>query len=68
MDTLKKPMVHTGKETALYDQRVAVDTNLNETEYSMCFACREPLTKQERRSGKCKLDSYCPYCVEKNKS
>ena len=33
----------------VFDQRVAVDTELNETEYSMCFACREPLTKQERR-------------------
>ena len=52
----------------VFDQRVAVDTNLNETEYSMCFACREPLTKLERRSENYKLDSYCPYCVEKNKS
>lgn len=52
----------------VFDQRVAVDTNLNETEYSMCFACREPLTKRERRSENYKLDSYCPYCVEKNKS
>ena len=52
----------------VFDQRVAVDINLNETEYSMCFACREPLTKRERRSENYKLDSYCPYCVEKNKS
>ena len=52
----------------VFDQRVAVDTNLNETEYSMCFACREPLTKRERRSENYKLDSYCPYCFEKNKS
>ena len=52
----------------VFDQRVAVDTNLNETEYSMCFACREPLTKRERRAENYKLDSYCPYCVEKNKS
>ncbi len=52
----------------VFYQRVAVDTNLNETEYSMCFACREPLTKRERRSENYKLDSYCPYCVEKNKS
>lgn len=52
----------------VFDQRVAVDTNLNETEYSMCFACREPLTKLERRSENYKLDSHCPYCVEKNKS
>ncbi|MBF27157.1 MAG: hypothetical protein CMA98_05340 [Euryarchaeota archaeon] len=52
----------------VFDQRVAVDTDLNETEYSMCFACREPLTKKERRSNDYKFDSYCPYCVEKNKN
>ena len=51
----------------VFDQRVAVDTELNETEYSMCFACREPLTREQRRSSNYKLDSYCPYCVEKNK-
>tara|TARA_B100001142_G_scaffold224771_1_gene222914 strand:- start:4887 stop:5723 length:837 start_codon:yes stop_codon:yes gene_type:complete len=51
----------------VFDQRVAVDTDLNETEYSMCFACREPLTREQRRSLNYKLDSYCPYCVEKNK-
>ena len=51
----------------VFDQRVAVDTELNETEYSMCFACREPLTKKERRSENYKLDSYCPYCAGKNK-
>tara|TARA_B100000530_G_scaffold7668_2_gene6408 strand:- start:16648 stop:17487 length:840 start_codon:yes stop_codon:yes gene_type:complete len=52
----------------VFDQRVAVDTQLNETEYTMCFACREPLTKQERTSSDYKFDSYCPYCVEKNKN
>tara|TARA_Y100000768_G_scaffold91290_1_gene65828 strand:- start:243 stop:1082 length:840 start_codon:yes stop_codon:yes gene_type:complete len=52
----------------VFDQRVAVDTELNETEYSMCFACREPLTNKERRSNDYKFDSYCPYCVDKNKN
>ena len=51
----------------VFDQRVAVDSELNETEYSMCFACREPLTEQEKRSKNYKLNSYCPYCIEKNK-
>jgi len=51
----------------VFDQRVAVDTNLNETEYSMCFACREPLTKEQRISPDYMLNIYCPYSVEKNK-
>jgi UPF0176 protein len=52
----------------VFDQRVALDTELNETEYSMCFACREPLTKQERGSADYELEVYCPYCVDKNKN
>ena len=59
---------HWNGDCFVFDQRVAVDTELNETEYSMCFACREPLTKQERRSNDYKFDSYCPYCVDKNKN
>ena len=59
---------HWNGDCFVFDQRVAVDTELNETEYSMCFACREPLTKQERRSNNYKFDSYCPYCVDKNKN
>ena len=51
----------------VFDQRVAVDTELNETEYSMCFACREPLTIQERNSPDYKLELYCPYCIEGNR-
>ena len=59
---------HWNGDCFVFDQRVALDTELNETEYSMCFACREPLTKQERRSNNYKFDSYCPYCVDKNKN
>ena len=50
----------------VFDNRVAVDTELNETEHSMCFSCREPLTKQEVNSLDYKLNSYCPYCVDRN--
>ena len=34
----------------------------------MCFACREPLTKQECSSPDYKLESYCPYCADTNKN
>tara|TARA_B100001123_G_scaffold434643_1_gene561558 strand:+ start:1220 stop:2038 length:819 start_codon:yes stop_codon:yes gene_type:complete len=49
----------------VFDDRVAVDTKLNETEYAMCFSCREPLTIQEVNSENYKLDEYCPYCKQK---
>ncbi len=43
---------------------VAIDKGLNETDYVMCYSCREPLTKDEVRSPDYKVDAYCPYCVE----
>ena len=47
----------------VFDDRVAVDKGLNETDYVMCYSCREPLTKEEVRSPNYKVDDYCPYCV-----
>tara|TARA_B100000929_G_scaffold288565_1_gene277304 strand:+ start:146 stop:973 length:828 start_codon:yes stop_codon:yes gene_type:complete len=49
----------------VFDDRVAVDTELKETEYVMCFACREPLTTEEINSPSYKIGEHCPYCVEK---
>jgi UPF0176 protein len=49
----------------VFDDRVAVDTKLKETEYVMCFACREPLTTEEINSSSYKTGEHCPYCVGK---
>lgn len=57
---------HWNGDCFVFDQRVSIDKNLNETEHEMCFACREPLTFQEMRSDKYILDECCPYCYEKN--
>ena len=51
----------------VFDDRVAVDKGLNETDYVMCYSCREPLTKEEVRSPNYKVDDYCPYCVQENR-
>ena len=48
----------------VFDDRVALDKNLNETDYVMCYSCREPLTKEEVRSPHYKIDDYCPYCID----
>jgi len=49
----------------VFDERVAIDTNLNETEYIYCFVCREPLSPDEKVSPDFKINEYCPYCIEK---
>ena len=49
----------------VFDERVALDTELNETEYIYCYICREPLSADEKASTDFKINEYCPYCIEK---
>tara|TARA_Y100001970_G_scaffold53658_2_gene68002 strand:- start:40104 stop:40961 length:858 start_codon:yes stop_codon:yes gene_type:complete len=57
---------HWNGDCFVFDQRVAVGKDLNETDHEMCFACREPLTKEDLCSKKYSVEEYCPYCYEKN--
>ena len=59
---------HWDGDCFVFDDRVAVDKGLNETDYIMCYSCREPLTKDEVRSPDYKVDDYCPYCVQEKVS
>ena len=49
----------------VFDERVALDTDLNETDYIYCYICREPLSAAEKASPDFKINEYCPYCVKK---
>ena len=49
----------------VFDERVALDTDLNETEYIYCYICREPLSGEEKASPDFKINEHCPYCVDK---
>ena len=49
----------------VFDERVALDTDLGETEYIYCYICREPLSAEEKASPDFKINEYCPYCVKK---
>ena len=51
-------------ECFVFDSRVSVDHQLQKGDYELCFACRMPLTPEERA-----LDSYlpglsCVHCVD----
>ena len=48
----------------VFDERVALDTDLNETDYIYCYICREPLSAEEKASPDFKINEYCPYCVK----
>ena len=51
----------------VFDQRVAVDSELTETDIQMCFKCREPLSLEEQKSEKYVIGEHCPYCAEISK-
>jgi len=47
----------------VFDQRVAVNPQLEETSVKICFACREPLSEEEQTSPDYVVGVSCPYCV-----
>ena len=55
---------HWNGDCFVFDDRVALDKDLLETDYVLCFRCREPLNKEEIGSEKYKIDEYCPYCFD----
>jgi UPF0176 protein len=55
---------HWNGDCFVFDDRVALDKDLVETDYVLCFRCREPLDKEEIGSEKYKIDEYCPYCFD----
>jgi len=48
----------------VFDERVALDTELNETDYIYCYICREPLSAEEKASPDFKINEHCPYCIK----
>lgn len=48
----------------VFDQRVAVTHNLEESEYVSCFGCRRPLSKEDRLSPDYQKGISCPYCID----
>ena len=54
---------HWNGECFVFDQRVALNHELQESKTEMCFKCREPLTVQEQESEEYVVGEFCPYCV-----
>lgn len=49
-------------ECFVFDQRVAVDHNLSEGGYKLCYGCQQPLTKEDLASPCYDPGICCPYC------
>ena len=57
---------HWNGDCFVFDQRVAVNPDLVETDVVVCFACREPLSLNEQASPDYVVGASCPYCVDRN--
>jgi UPF0176 protein len=47
----------------VFDERVAVGHNLEPGDYTLCRACRHPLTAEETRSDAFVEGVSCPHCI-----
>ena len=54
---------HWNGDCFVFDQRVAVNSALQETEVVVCFACRQPLSLEEQSSPQYVVGESCPYCI-----
>ena len=54
---------HWNGDCFVFDQRVAVNPALQETETVVCFACRQPLSLEEQASQDYVVGESCPYCI-----
>ena len=52
-------------ECFVFDDRVAVDGNLQQGTHAQCFACRRPLSKADRESQHYETGISCPHCIDK---
>lgn len=53
---------HYDGDCFVFDQRVALDPNLQETGHELCFACQEILTEEDCRSPLYVPGQSCPRC------
>jgi UPF0176 protein len=52
-------------ECFVFDERVAVDHQLNPGSYTQCHACRMPLNDEDLQSEYYVTGESCPYCHDK---
>jgi len=50
-------------ECFVFDNRVAVNHNLEPGSYDLCHGCRHPITESDKLSENYKEGVYCPRCV-----
>lgn len=55
---------HYDGDCFVFDHRVALDPQLQETDAALCFVCQEPLTVKDQQSPKYVPSQSCPFCYK----
>ncbi|MBP89456.1 MAG: sulfurtransferase [Planctomycetaceae bacterium] len=58
---------HYDGECFVFDQRVALNPKLEETDTTQCYACQEPLSVEDQQSPKYIPGESCSYCYKEPK-
>lgn len=58
---------HYQGECFVFDRRVGVDPQLQETPSVLCFACHMPLTAEEQKDARYQIEVSCPHCFGRTK-
>lgn len=48
----------------VFDRRVAVGHNLEESPYQLCYGCRFPLTEEDVKADSYEKGVSCPHCID----
>lgn len=59
---------HYEGECFVFDKRVALDGQLQETPTTQCYACQEVVAPEEQRSPHYKLGESCPKCFKQSRA
>ena len=54
---------HWDGDCFVFDHRVALSSELEQTEVVQCFACRQPVTVEEQQSPEYVIEVSCPHCI-----
>ena len=54
---------HWDGDCFVFDHRVALNAELDQTEVVQCFACRQPVTVEEQQSPEYIIEVSCPHCI-----
>tara|TARA_B100001093_G_scaffold177219_1_gene169866 strand:- start:2298 stop:3173 length:876 start_codon:yes stop_codon:yes gene_type:complete len=54
---------HWDGDCFVFDHRVAVNPELDQSDVVQCFACRQPLTVEEQQSPDYVIEVSCPHCI-----